>query len=145
VIDIFPDRSIVYLSPDASETLTDLSVDTVYVIGGIVDKVVERHQSRIRAQTLDAELRDAAAATVASEADAAALGRERRVRCARLPLDDFSYRAQVLNVDTVIMLLAHFWQAPGDGWGSAMRKALPARRLAAHDAAPAAEAVVADE
>lgn len=36
--DVFPAQEIVYLSPDATEVLTELHQTSVYVIGGIVDK-----------------------------------------------------------------------------------------------------------
>ena len=50
-----PWSEIVYLSPDAEETLDDVRGDVLYVIGGIVDKVVKRNMSLNRATAMNAK------------------------------------------------------------------------------------------
>ena len=50
-----PWSEIVYLSPDAEETLNDVRGDVLYVIGGIVDKVVKRNMSLNRATAMNAK------------------------------------------------------------------------------------------
>jgi tRNA (guanine9-N1)-methyltransferase len=42
VINTFPKESIVFLSPDAKEALTDIDESKVYIIGGIVDRTVKK-------------------------------------------------------------------------------------------------------
>ena len=48
----YPREDIVYLSADANETLSDLDVDKVYVIGGLVDRNRHKGASLARAQAL---------------------------------------------------------------------------------------------
>ena len=50
-----PWSEIVYLSPDAEETLDHVRGDVLYVIGGIVDKVVKRNMSLNRATAMNAK------------------------------------------------------------------------------------------
>ena len=39
---VFPDKHIVYLTPDSPNPLTTLAADDVYVIGGLVDESIIR-------------------------------------------------------------------------------------------------------
>ena len=41
MVELFDSASVVYLSPDATDILTDLEEDKVYVIGGLVDDSVK--------------------------------------------------------------------------------------------------------
>ena len=66
--DLFKKESIVYLSPDAEETIDTVDPEKTYVIGGIVDRVVEKGIPRY-------------ASLEASQVD--------RVKALRLPLDEF--------------------------------------------------------
>jgi len=45
VLEIFPTESIVYLSPDSENVLTDFSQSKVYVIGGLVDETTVKNSS----------------------------------------------------------------------------------------------------
>ena len=47
-VESFPEKKIIYLSPDADDVLGEIEEDTVYVIGGIVDRrYVDRGGARI--------------------------------------------------------------------------------------------------
>lgn len=52
VFDVFPDKSsLVYLTPDSPIVLQDVSPTKIYVIGGLVDRVVLKNKSLSRAST----------------------------------------------------------------------------------------------
>ena len=46
---LFPRRDIVYLSPNASSVLSEVTPDKVYVIGGLIDENI-RHVSAVAAE-----------------------------------------------------------------------------------------------
>ena len=52
VTEHFEPSSVVYLSPDADTVFDALDSDTVYVVGGLVDRSVRRHASLSRAAQL---------------------------------------------------------------------------------------------
>ncbi len=54
VTEAFPLHDLVFLSPDASEVLTELDPSKVYVIGGLVDASVQKQQSLQKACGLGA-------------------------------------------------------------------------------------------
>lgn len=101
-----PRASVVYLSADAAETLSEPQPfpAAVYVIGGLVDR--NRHKG-------------------AGAARAAALG----VRCARLPIAESTTNgARVLTTLHVAALLGEFWRTRD--WARACEAVLPARKAA---------------
>jgi len=52
VFDVFPDKSaLVYLTPDSPNVLQEIDPTKVYVIGGLVDRVVLKNKSLSRAST----------------------------------------------------------------------------------------------
>ncbi|KAK5965433.1 hypothetical protein GCK32_001444 [Trichostrongylus colubriformis] len=75
--DLFERERIIYLSPDAEEEIEDVHADDVYVLGGIVDRVIERGISR-----------QASLETAIAE----------RVRSKKLPLDKYVTNIPVRNI-----------------------------------------------
>merc|ERR1711953_110623 len=47
---VFDAKKLVILTPDADEDLEDVDEDSIYVIGGIVDRTVRKGQSRTQAE-----------------------------------------------------------------------------------------------
>lgn len=108
--ELFSRDSIVYLSPDAPESLpgTPLDASKVYVIGGLVDETVHKLVSLERAQS-------------------------EGVRSARLPIDEFltqrasgGTRCKILTVNQVFDALLKVHESGGD-WSSALAEVLPNR------------------
>jgi hypothetical protein len=84
------DCSLIIMSPDASEELTPsevLDINTVFVIGGIVDRVVSKNETAHKAIRIGAKAR-------------------------RLPMDPGFMRNRVLNIDTVFMFLVRCFKTP---------------------------------
>lgn len=101
-----PDRELIYLSSDAQEELRGASVldkRSVLIIGGLVD-YEEGHEGGTR---VGAALR---------------VAQERRVRAARLPLDEFvKVRKASLTCLAVVQILAGYVRT--QEWGRAIREA----------------------
>jgi hypothetical protein len=99
------DFDIVYLSPDAPHVLQQLRPGCVYVVGGRVDRALQRFESLTAADSVS-------------------------VHAARLPLELASAAIRgdtrtALNVDTVIKILSSV--AQGQSWASALQNQLPRR------------------
>ena len=45
-------KTIIMLSPDAEEVLTEINSQAVYVVGGLVDRTVKSYQTLMKAQEL---------------------------------------------------------------------------------------------
>lgn len=112
---VFGERKLVYLSPDAEEPLAELDGDAVYVIGGIVDRTVSANVSRDKAARLGAEAR-------------------------RFPVREFlpHSRKVVLNVDRAIDVLVRFAES-GD-WEGTLRRIVPKRHQKAEGGAASTQA-----
>jgi tRNA (guanine9-N1)-methyltransferase len=97
-------KKLIYLTPDSENVLKEVTKDTMYIIGGLVDKPVSRNQSLYRARLYSIET-------------------------ARLPLDDFikDGNQSVLNVNTVIELLAGYIKYKE--WDVTLSEVLPKRKL----------------
>ncbi|KAK6750742.1 hypothetical protein RB195_002609 [Necator americanus] len=107
---MFGRERIVYLSPDAEEELEDVDDENVYVLGGIVDRVVERGISR--QASLEAATSD-------------------RVCCKRLPLDKYvKWKSgnKFLTLTAVSSILRDVNNSGGD-WESALRRNIPVRNI----------------
>jgi len=103
IFEMFPLETIVYLSPDAEQELSDIQPEKVYVIGGIVDRTVKKGLSLSRAK-------------------------EHKVEVRRLPLSKIRLLGKnVLNIDTMVQVLLHF-QTNKD-WVQVLRDYLPPRFL----------------
>lgn len=86
VSDRISNENLIYLSPDADNVLQSVDPGKIYVVAGIVDKTVKPGLSLKQAQKHD-------------------------LRCARLPYGDLfpqAVKGQVLNIDTVVQVLAAF-------------------------------------
>nr|XP_061810836.1 tRNA methyltransferase 10 homolog B-like [Nerophis lumbriciformis] len=87
-LDVFPQESVVYLSPDAEEALEQVERDKVYVLGGLVDESVQKTLSLSRAKELG-------------------------VRVARLPIDehmrktpnDKNFHSKILAINQVFDIM----------------------------------------
>ncbi|CZS98356.1 related to tRNA (guanine-N(1)-)-methyltransferase [Rhynchosporium agropyri] len=97
--------SIVYLSSDSETTLSVLSPNTTYIIGGIVDK--NRHKGLCNKRAM-----------------------ERGIPTARLPIGEYMTMASrsVLAVNHVVEIMLA-WMETGD-WGEAFIKVIPKRKEA---------------
>lgn len=96
-------QRVIVLSPDAEEALSTVDEDTVYIIGGLVDRTVKK------------------GVTAKLAADSGWIAR-------RLPLQEHFGHSAVLNVNDVVatLLLVH----GGSDWESALKAAIPPRRQA---------------
>ena len=102
----FPPASLTFLTPDAPDVLGALDPARVYVIGGLVDRSVQKAASLARARGLGAAT-------------------------ARLPLEAHSAivdAREPLTLDAVLTILLEY-NASAD-WGRAIIAALPERKLA---------------
>jgi len=97
---------VVVLTPDAEEDLEEVSEDEIYVIGGIVDRSVNKLQSLQQAESMGAP------------------------RCRKLPIKRFgpSGCCPVLNIDCVVRIICEWIQKNGD-WTRVFEDCLPGRRL----------------
>ena len=97
-------RDIVYLSPDSPEVLKEVDCNSIYVIGGFVDKPVSKYRSLNKAMGLN-------------------------IKSARLPLDDFlkDLTNPVLNINNVVEILGKFMET-GD-WEVTLKELIPSRML----------------
>ena len=105
-LEVFGKEEVVYLSSESPHVLGALDEAKVYVIGGLVDRSVQKAASLARA-------RDLGAAT------------------ARLPLEAHSAivdAREPLTLDAVLTILLEY-NASAD-WGRAITAALPERKLA---------------
>ncbi|KAL6738484.1 hypothetical protein Aduo_012027 [Ancylostoma duodenale] len=113
--EVFPRKRVVYLSPDAEEELVDVNDEDVYVLGGIVDRVVERGIPR--QASLETALAD-------------------RVSCKKLPLKEkyvkWKSGTKFLTLTAVSSILRDVNSSRGD-WESALRRHIPVRNVRSSD------------
>lgn len=109
-LEVFKGEQVVVLSPDAPDALTHLQQDTVYVIGGIVDRTVKKNITLKFAESSG-------------------------VRVARLPVQEYAQelglgkgvpKRPVLNVSDVVVALIEL-NCSGD-WLAALNAAIPHRK-----------------
>lgn len=104
---VFPKEQVVFLTADAEEVLKDFEPDTVYVVGAFVDHNQHKCLSYRRAQ-------------------------RHGVRTARLPIKehiDVSNRCQILTINHVVDVVAHFMTSSERDWKRALEDVLPVRRV----------------
>nr|AIG55570.1 secreted protein [Thraustotheca clavata] len=100
--ELFPGESIVMLSPDSPNVLTEIDPKTIYVIGGIVDRTVRKSETLTKASRI------------------------RHIQTARFPVQEiFDVRSHVLNIDTVILSLLEFQN--NQDWKTTFENTLPKR------------------
>jgi len=99
----FDAENTIYLSPDAEETLSDFDPNTNFIIGGIVDRSVNKNLTYEKAEMLG-------------------------VRCRKLPLFEHLTNTTrlVLNINTVFEMLLRSLNN-GQDWSDAITKAMPGR------------------
>lgn len=105
--DVYPREKVVFLTADAEEVLHQFENDTVYVVGAFVDHNQYKCLSYHRA------LRHG-------------------VRTARLPIKehiDVSNRCQILTINHVVDVVAHFLTSSERDWKKALEEVLPVRRV----------------
>jgi len=105
--EVFDKSTMVVLSPDADQDLDTVSEDCVYVIGGLVDRVVSKFESKKQADS-------------------------HKVDCLRrIPIKKFGPFGTnpVLNIDTVVRILAERLKRPGpEDWTAILAECIPMRR-----------------
>ncbi|GMT04631.1 hypothetical protein PENTCL1PPCAC_26805 [Pristionchus entomophagus] len=112
--DLFPPSSCVYLSPDGEEELEEVEEDKVYIIGGIVDRVLERG--------------------IPKKASREAANRE-GIKSVKLPIDKYvkwQSGTRFLTLNAVIGILQEVYDRGGKGeeaWTHAMRRFIPTRNI----------------
>ncbi|KAE8910392.1 hypothetical protein PF005_g1401 [Phytophthora fragariae] len=103
-LDLFKKESLVYLTADSPNTITKLSRDKVYIIGGIVDR------NRLKGITYEKAV-------------------EQGIETAKLPLDavvEMGSATRVLTVNHVFEILAQFSEVKD--WAQATLATLPSRK-----------------
>jgi tRNA (guanine9-N1)-methyltransferase len=97
-------KEIIYLSPDSSNVLTEINKDSIYVIGGFVDKPVSKYRSLDRATGMN-------------------------IKTARLPLEEHldGLANPVLNINTVIEIIAKYLEVKD--WNSVIKELIPIRMM----------------
>jgi tRNA (guanine9-N1)-methyltransferase len=105
--DNIPKSSIIYLSPDSDEILEELSTDTLYVIGGLVDESVQKHSTLSFAGS-------------------------HQIKTAKLPIEKYCQRStqggsykQILTINQVFEILLSKFN--GLSWSECLVKSLPSR------------------
>ena len=96
-------KEIIYLSPDSENILTEINNNTIYIIGGFVDKPVNKNKSLYKAY-------------------------EYNYKNAKLPLLQYSddIMNHILNVNTVVEIIGYYLEF--QNWGDAINKAIPKRK-----------------
>lgn len=102
-LDMFPKESLVYLSAESEESLTDLNEDDVYIIGGLVD------HNRLKGICFDKAV-------------------SQGIRTARLPIGEFMElkNRKVLTVNQVYEILLAF--SVEKDWAKAFDSIIPKRK-----------------
>ncbi|CAE7938674.1 TRM10, partial [Symbiodinium sp. KB8] len=98
----FSSEDLVILSPDATECLETIDEDKIYVIGGLVDRRVQKKRTFDQAKDQDLQLR-------------------------KLPLKEYGPKGlhPILNIDVVMQILIERHQ--GNEWSSIFESCLPRR------------------
>lgn len=97
-------NKIIYLSPDSPDNLEDFGDDAIFIVGGFVDKPISKNRTFFKANELG-------------------------IKTAKLPLEEYvgDIRSNVLNVNTVVEILANFQQSKD--WKSSIESVLPKRMI----------------
>jgi len=105
-LDLYPKKDLVYLSPDARETLSHFDANKIYILGGIVDKRGETPLTLAKAQ-------------------------QEGIAAFKLPLDRYTpggrHDSKALTLDVVLKILLHVKDEPR-GWENAIVAHLPKRK-----------------
>uniref|UniRef100_A0A914YYC1 RNA (guanine-9-)-methyltransferase domain-containing protein 1 n=1 Tax=Panagrolaimus superbus TaxID=310955 RepID=A0A914YYC1_9BILA len=108
--EIFDPKKLIYLSPDADEPLKNIELDKTYIIGGIVDRVVEKDIPRYASLEM-------------SQVDG--------IQSYRLPINEniqWQSGTQFLTLVTVMKILQNTFENNGN-WKETMQKLIPTRHV----------------
>ncbi|XP_067409567.1 tRNA methyltransferase 10 homolog B isoform X2 [Emydura macquarii macquarii] len=105
-LDLFPLETIVYLTPDSENALTDIEPHRVYVLGGLVDESI---QKKLTLQT----------------------AREHSLQTARLPIPEYmvkaanvkNYHSETLAINQVFDALSTYYETRS--WPEALKAGVP--------------------
>lgn len=97
-------NNFIYLSPDSSNVLDNVSEENIFIVGGFVDKPVSKDRTLFKANSLG-------------------------IKTARLPLEQYikDIKNNVLNVNTVVEILANYIETKD--WKTAIETVLPKRMI----------------
>uniref|UniRef100_A0A0K0FNL8 RNA (guanine-9-)-methyltransferase domain-containing protein 1 n=1 Tax=Strongyloides venezuelensis TaxID=75913 RepID=A0A0K0FNL8_STRVS len=107
---LYDPSKIIYLSPDGEEELERIEGDEIFVIGGIVDRVVEHNIPK--KASLEAAMED-------------------KVKCVKLPLDKYvkwKSGTKYLTLTAVVKILQDVYDSNND-WSYSLKKHIPVRNV----------------
>ncbi|KAK8794707.1 hypothetical protein WA158_001688 [Blastocystis sp. Blastoise] len=101
---VFSPAEMIYMSPDGTQILDTINTNKVYIIGGIVDRTVNKNLSCSRADSL-------------------------HIPTFRLPINEYlpNCKKPVLNVNTMIELFIHMGMT--HDWSQSFKVCIPKRKL----------------
>ncbi|XP_043915433.1 tRNA methyltransferase 10 homolog B [Protopterus annectens] len=105
-LDLFPQETIVYLTPDSDCVLEDIEPNKVYVFGGLVDESIQKKLTYTQAQ-------------------------ENSVQTARLPIREYmvkkvnlkNYHSEILAVNQVFEVISTYYETRN--WQAALQSGIP--------------------
>ena len=108
-------KEFVYLSPDAEEDLETVSENQIYIVGGLVDRMVIKNKSMLRYSNIKNEE-----------------CKNIKIIARRLPLQKYidNLSNHILNVNTVVEIISCYLDMDNDkkDWKKAIESALPKRK-----------------
>lgn len=112
------DRSIIYLSPDSDDDLETVDKNSIYIIGGLVDKPVIKNRSLLKVKQI-----------MNDDYININQNKEMVITTKRLPLKKYvdNVKNYVLNINTVVEILSKYIDC-GD-WKEAIMASLPKRMI----------------
>nr|XP_021509657.1 tRNA methyltransferase 10 homolog B isoform X2 [Meriones unguiculatus] len=102
-VSLFPLDTLVYLTPDSEHPLEDIDLNTVYIIGGLVDESIQKKVTFQKA-------------------------REYSIKTARLPIQEYmvrrqnekNYHSEILAINQVFDILSTYFET--HNWPEALKK-----------------------
>uniref|UniRef100_A0A8D1REE3 tRNA (guanine(9)-N(1))-methyltransferase n=1 Tax=Sus scrofa TaxID=9823 RepID=A0A8D1REE3_PIG len=106
---LFPLETLVYLTPDSEHALEDVDLNTVYILGGLVDESIQKKVTFQKAQ-------------------------EHSVKTARLPIQEYmvrrqngkNYHSEILAINQVFDILSTYFET--QNWAEALKKGVSSRK-----------------
>ncbi|XP_065763846.1 tRNA methyltransferase 10 homolog B isoform X1 [Muntiacus reevesi] len=106
---LFPLETLVYLTPDSEHALENVDLDTVYILGGLVDESIQKKVTLHKAQ-------------------------EHSVKTARLPIQEYmvkcqngkNYHSAILTINQVFDILSTYFET--QNWPEALKKGVSSRK-----------------
>lgn len=108
-LSVFPLETLVYLTPDSEHALEDVDLNTVYILGGLVDESIQKKVTFQKA-------------------------REHSVKTARLPIQEYmvrrqnekNYHSEILAINQVFDILSTYFET--QNWPEALKKGVSSRK-----------------